>query len=209
MTAREIYRALHAVYYPAGAPHSPVAAAMEPVAEAAAGSQSGGGRGALSLLPCEEAAAPLLAEIESARAAVVATGCAPGSAELEAYERLCFEMVRAHQFVKARVQVPEGGSVESKAAAGGGVGPPRQHVAEGLAVEQTDCQLDIFAFRKWLKKPEAEVYKKLGNGVRHLGAMSSSPAEAHCPAFAVRQSAVRAIEVTALVHSSPVCTRGH
>jgi hypothetical protein len=118
-------------------------------------------------LPFEEALQPLLDEIETVRQAVVAAGCKPGSPELETYERLVFDLVSNHRFVKARVQslydAPEPES--------GGADPvPKRPKASGeLEVVQTDCRLDIYNFSKWLKQPDASTYKQAAKGVSDDG----------------------------------------
>ena len=90
------------------------------------------------LLPSERQFAPTLAAIAAAR-----DGGKHGEAD-----RLTIEMLTMHDLVKSTLRPPV----------------PAGALPAGLAVSQTELQLDISRFRKWLRTAEGQPWSKIGKG---------------------------------------------
>ena len=90
------------------------------------------------LLPSERQFAPTLAAIAAAR---------DGGKHDEA-DRLTIEMLTMHDLVKSTLRPPV----------------PAGALPAGFAVSQTELQLDISRFRKWLRTAEGQPWSKIGKG---------------------------------------------
>ena len=122
----------------------------------------------IPLLPNELGLRPTIAAIKQARQALqgalsLAGSIIPALADLEAHERLVLELLKQHPFVRACDRK------ECVAANAHAAGDSSSSKATDVEILQVDCQLDTRSFRQWLKRPEAEQFRKIGKTVSDDG----------------------------------------